>query len=251
MKSLPKKAVAALLLSTALGHGAAAQTGGLLTDPNSWRTPEYNAQWGLAYINAAQAYARGVDGTGVLVGVVDSGIFTGHSEFAGRNVGGYDYITNTSLVTDPHGHGTGVASVIAANRDGTGMHGVAPGATILSARVFDQDGMEASPSTFVAALDGLVVRGVRIINNSWGTIDPITTSTQSELARSHQLASYRRAVAAGALLIWNTGNEGRAQPNIEAGLPYHFPELERGWLAVTAYGPGYEPWYTKDRKSVV
>lgn len=244
MPSLPKKAAAALLLTTALASAASAQSGGLLTDPSMWRPPEYKAQWGLDYINAANAYARGVDGTGILVGVVDSGVFTGHSEFAGRFGGGYDYIANTALVTDPGGHGTGVASVIAANRDGIGMHGVAPGATILSARVFDQDGIPAPSSGFVAAYDGLVARGVRVINNSWGSFDPVTSVTQSELARWQELPPYRRAVASGALLVWGTGNDERTQPSIEAGLPYHFPELERGWLAVVAYGPGYEPLYT-------
>lgn len=242
--SLPKIAAATLLLTIALTSAASAQSGGLLTDPDTWRTPEYKAQWGLDYINAANAYARGVDGRGILVGVVDSGLFTGHSEIVGRFGGGYDYIANTPLVTDPEGHGTGVASVIAANRDGMGMHGVAPGATILAARVFDQDGVPGGTPTFMAAIDGLVARGVRIINNSWGSIDPITAWTPSGPVQAPELPAYRRAVASGALLIWNAGNEGQIQPSIEAGLPYHFPELERGWLAVVAYGPGYEPLYT-------
>ncbi len=244
MTSLPRIAAATLLLTTALTSAASAQSGGLLTDPNTWRTPEYKAQWGLDYINAANAYARGVDGRGILVGVVDGGLFTGHSEFAGRFGGGYDYIANTPFVTDPQGHGTEVASVIAANRDGMGMHGVAPGATILAARVFDQDGLPVTSSGFVAAFDGLVARGARVINNSWGSFDSVTSVTRSELAQWQELPAYRRAVASGALLVWGTGNDERNQPSIEAGLPYHFPELERGWLAVVAYGPGYEPLYT-------
>ncbi|SEG29350.1 autotransporter domain-containing protein [Bosea lathyri] len=244
MNLLPKATVAALLLSTAVNGFAAAQSSGLLTDPNNWRTPEYYAQWGLEAIRAAEAYARGVDGTGVMIGVVDSGIFAGHSEFVGRYAGGYDHVADTPLATDPVGHGTGVASVISANRDGSGMHGVAPGATIINARVFDQDGVPASISSFVAALDGLVARGVRVVNNSWGSFDPITSSTQSELAQSRELPGYRRAVASGALLVWSAGNEERTQPSIQAGLPHLFPELERGWLAVVAYAPGYEPLYT-------
>lgn len=73
---------------------------------------------GLETIRAADAYARGVDGTGIVIGVVDSGIFAAHPEFAGRYGGSYDYLTETAEAVDRDGHGTNVASVIAANRAG-------------------------------------------------------------------------------------------------------------------------------------
>ncbi|MBP0656556.1 hypothetical protein J8J20_22035, partial [Mycobacterium tuberculosis] len=44
-------------------------------------TPEYRADWGLAAINAATAYARGYTGLGVLVAVIDSGIDPTNPEF--------------------------------------------------------------------------------------------------------------------------------------------------------------------------
>ena len=47
-------------------------------------TPEYRADWGLAQINAATAYARGFTGLGVLVAVYDTGIDRTHPEFTGR-----------------------------------------------------------------------------------------------------------------------------------------------------------------------
>ncbi|WP_126115680.1 MULTISPECIES: autotransporter serine protease [unclassified Bosea (in: a-proteobacteria)] len=237
--------VTALLLSTALVDPAAAQVPGLLTDPNSWRTPEYRAQWGLETIRAANAYARGVDGTGIVVGVIDSGIFAAHPEFVGRYGGGYDYPTETAQAIDHHGHGTGVASVIVANRDGIGMHGVAPGATVVVVGTDDDKG-GTDPNLTTRAYNDLIARGVRIINNSWGSTDPISAASRQEILDNSapELAAYRRAVAAGALNIWITHNQGRDQPGIHAGLPHLFPELERGWLAVTAVGPGYEPLYT-------
>ncbi|WID98326.1 autotransporter domain-containing protein [Bosea vestrisii] len=237
--------VAALLLSTALITPAAAQSSGLLTDPNSWRTPEYKAQWGLETIRAANAYARGVDGTGIVIGIIDSGIFAAHPEFAGRYGGGYDYPTETAQTIDRDGHGTGVASVIVANRNGIGMHGVAPGATVI---VVGADHSEGGISWDFAArgYNELIARGVRIINNSYGDDRPVTAFTRdsylSEDASS--ISAYQRAVAAGVLSIWGTANQGLNQPSAQAGLPHLFPELERGWLAVTAVGPGYEPDYT-------
>jgi subtilase-type serine protease len=242
---LPMPIVAALLLSTALVNPAAAQSPGPHTDPNSWRTPEYKAQWGLETIRAANAYARGVDGTGIVIGIVDSGIFAAHPEFAGRYGGSYDYLTETAGAIDRDGHGTNVASVIAANRDGVGVHGVAPGATVIMAGVEDGTGM-FDINFIIRGYDALIARGVRIINNSYGDDRPITAFTRDSYLSEDALsvAVYQRAVAAGVLNVFGTANQGLNQPSAQAGLPHLFPELERGWLAVTAVGPNYEPLYT-------
>ncbi|MDU0341220.1 autotransporter domain-containing protein [Bosea rubneri] len=237
--------VAALLLATALVTPSVAQTGPLLTDPDSWRTPEYRAQWGLETIRAADAYARGVDGTGILIGVVDSGIFAAHPEFAGRYGGSYDYLTETAGAIDRFGHGTHVASVIAANRDGVGVHGVAPGTTVIMAGVDDGTGM-FDANFIIRGYNALIARGVRVINNSYGDDRPVTAFTKGSFLSedASSLAVYQRAVAAGVLNVFGAANQGLDQPSVHAGLPHLFPELERGWLAVSAVGPGYEPFYT-------
>ena len=103
---------------------------------------EYGAAWGLAQIDAATAYARiarrdgpgTAPGAGARVGVIDTGIDAGHWEFdAGR-------IANTNTRTDTgKAHGTRVASIIAARRDGPvpdefsrdDFHGVAWGIDLL------------------------------------------------------------------------------------------------------------------------
>ncbi|MDX7495607.1 hypothetical protein, partial [Providencia stuartii] len=71
-------------LSVCFCGTAFAQTAGDPTDPETWRTPEYKAQFWLDYIYANYAYAMGVDGSGVKVGVIDSGLARDHPEFAGR-----------------------------------------------------------------------------------------------------------------------------------------------------------------------
>ncbi|HVK42748.1 MAG TPA: hypothetical protein VM471_09745, partial [Phenylobacterium sp.] len=42
--------------------------------PQDFRTPEFMAHWGLQYIGADIAYAAGVDGSGVTIGILDSGL---------------------------------------------------------------------------------------------------------------------------------------------------------------------------------
>ena len=50
----------------------------------SWETDEYQADWGLAAMNASKAYALGFTGQGVTVGVMDSGaLLQAHPDLAG------------------------------------------------------------------------------------------------------------------------------------------------------------------------
>lgn len=82
---LSQAILAALLCVPAL---AAAQS--QYVDPGkpanleSWRTDEFKKDWGLAAIGADYAYARGLSGKGVQVGVHDDGVADWHSEFANR-----------------------------------------------------------------------------------------------------------------------------------------------------------------------
>ena len=112
-----KSVLAALMLSSCLTTGALAQTVGDPTDRRTYRTAEFRDSWGVNMIGADYAYALGVDGTGVLVGVIDSGVATDHPELQGQVVGGYDYVTRSPLVIDSNGHGTAVAAIIAGKRD--------------------------------------------------------------------------------------------------------------------------------------
>ena len=55
-------------------------------DPGSWVDDEFKADWGLAAINAQYAYARGLSGKGIRLGVFDSGVGADHAEFAGKDL---------------------------------------------------------------------------------------------------------------------------------------------------------------------
>src|SRR3954452_13416739 len=51
---------------------------GRVGDPASWRTPEFLRDNGMLSIGAEFAYAAGYSGTGMNIGIVDSGFFAGH-----------------------------------------------------------------------------------------------------------------------------------------------------------------------------
>ena len=190
-------------------------------------------------MNAAAAYARGYTGLGVITAVFDSGLDTSNSQFAGRIAGpGYDAIAGTvGVTTDDQWHGSFVAGVIAADRDGVGMMGVAYGAEILPIRVINANGsVTLSDAQLAAGINYATAAGAKVFNNSWNSTTPIS---QVSLASFNYwmpktLAAYRAAVNAGAIIVFAAGNSGASEPGFYAALPSDFPELKPGWVSAVA-----------------
>ncbi|MGU3387445.1 S8 family serine peptidase, partial [Methylobacterium sp. D53M] len=190
-------------------------------------TPEYRADWGLAAINAATAYARGFTGNGVLVAVVDSGIDPNHPEFNNRlgRISPYsrNFIPpNDPFLlgdTDPKSHGTHVAGTIAAARNGTGMMGVAFDSTVLA--LFDL-------TNTANAIDYAAQQKARVLNGSYGPVvsEPFDsngipnptyrrlTTQEYTLGDINEYRAIKRAVDRDMLLVFAAGNERLDQPDV-------------------------------------
>ncbi|MGK5445785.1 type VII secretion-associated serine protease mycosin [Micromonospora sp. URMC 105] len=87
-------------------------------------------------------------GAGVTVAVIDSGVDRRHPQLRGRVLDGADFLDPGGDGTrDCAGHGTGVASIVAAgSTDGVAFHGLAPRARILPVRVSEQQVVEGRES---------------------------------------------------------------------------------------------------------
>ncbi|CAI1938941.1 autotransporter outer membrane beta-barrel domain-containing protein [Serratia ficaria] len=189
------------LLAAGLAQAAPHEPGGKAGDPASWRSDEFNANWGLGAIHADEAYAAGYTGKGQKVGILDTPV-NRHPEFAGDGKLINVVTEGYRAYTDPHrpginagdrfyfdgtfhfyngatlsNHGVHVAGISAANRDGVGMHGVAFDSQVISV---DNDNDGPAYGEFLG-LDGAVTNagwqaminnGVRVINNSWGVSIP-------------------------------------------------------------------------------
>ena len=104
-------------------------------DDAGTRTPE----WGISIVSAPQCWNDGYDGTGIIVGNIDTGVDHDHPAFHGRWVSGgwFDGINGQPNPYDDHGHGTHTMGTICGG-DGNGSDpndiGVAPGANFIAAK---------------------------------------------------------------------------------------------------------------------
>jgi len=171
-------------------------------------------------------------GAGVRVAVIDSGVDAAHPQLRGQVVAGRDFLRGDSDGRqDCVGHGTGVASVIAARAvDGVPFHGLAPDVTIVPVRISEQDeiggeaeGESGGPEDLARAIDWAAGAGrARVINLS------LTTSTDAPAVR----AAVAAAIDSGVVVVAAAGNQG-AKGNATP-YPTAYPDV----IGVGAIGPG-------------
>ncbi|MGC3995919.1 MAG: S8 family serine peptidase [Propionicimonas sp.] len=117
-------------------------------------------------------------GTGIKVGIIDSGVDYDHPDLGGTTGGafpttrvttGYDFVDNDTTPMDCYGHGTKVAGIVGAdgNPKVGGAYGVAPGVTFGAYRVFDCNG-SATTDDIIAALERAASDGMNVVNLSLG-----------------------------------------------------------------------------------
>ena len=123
--------------------------------------------WGVKAVWNGQDLSKNEDGTpnnfgeGSFAFVIDSGVL----ELDDLNINkewSKSWIDGENAFTDGDGHGTHVAGTIAAKVDGNGVIGVAPGATIISLKVFDSYGKGGSYLSILEAIE----HAAKIINEN-------------------------------------------------------------------------------------
>jgi len=197
------------------------------------------------------AHVAGLSGAGIRIGVIDSGVNRDHPALRGRVRSNLIYVNpvdNDWDVDDVIGHGTAVAQMMAGTAFGQWPGGIAPGAEILSARIIsdnppDDDGSgEGNEVSGALGLEqihqDLILRGMRIMNNSWGGLYWNNPNATNAIAGEYRDFVHNR----DGLVVFAAGNSGFANPSDTAALPSQSgpggslpaADLERGWLAVVA-----------------
>jgi subtilisin family serine protease len=88
--------------------------------------------WAVDAMGASRLWDEGLDGHGIVVGIIDTGVYEPHEQLRGRDLPGgrgwFDPVEGTSVPSDRHGHGTGVLSQAVGSNVAGRIVGIAPGA---------------------------------------------------------------------------------------------------------------------------
>ena len=157
------------------------------------------------HIGAVYPMEMGIDGQGIKIAVIDTGVNFEHPDLLGiggdgKILGGYDFIENDNFPQDTNGHGTQVAGIIAA--DG-GKTGVAPKSKILAYRV-SEDGEAVSSELIIKAIKQAITDEADIINISLG-VDIIHDEIDNAV---------NEAVNSGIVVVVAAGNSGPDEETI-------------------------------------
>ncbi|UCG69058.1 MAG: S8 family serine peptidase [Thermoplasmata archaeon] len=200
---------------------------------------EFDMELSLSVINATRAWNReingsskfsNVDGSGVTVVVVDTGIDAGHPDmdYGEKTImnlflsseDGYSWVEMENTDFD-YGHGTHVAGTVAGNGDASAgaRRGVAPGANLIGLTLVDPtvaDYLISLEWVYDNSRPNANPYNIRVATNSWhvedqehGLYDPDNPLTQviEKLAFENNVVS-----------TWSAGNHGRDDPEGELGL---------------------------------
>ena len=146
-------------------------------------------------LKAHQLWRDGIDGTGIGIAVLDTGV-SEVDELAGRVVGGVDLTWEQDGV-DSYGHGTPVASLAAGSTTG-----VAPGAHVVPVKIAGEDGM-TDIARLLIGLDWIARHAgeydIRVVNLSLGST-PIAVDLVD--------AAVQRLWDLGLVVVVAAGNDG-------------------------------------------
>jgi subtilisin family serine protease len=160
--------------------------------------------------------AVGRCGTGIAIGVVDTGVDLSHPSLAGAQVK-LRTIRSPDRPPSDLDHGTAVVSLLVGKPDSE-VVGIVPGARVLAADAFHGRGRASSADAFdlIAAIDWLVSEGVRVINMSLS--GPHNEHLERVIARVKEQGVHLIAAA------------GRPDRSRTSGYPAKYP----GVIAVSA-----------------
>lgn len=178
----------------------------LTADPASFETAEYRRSGSLPMASSSTFYAADASGTGVRMAMIDTGVDADHPQLSHAVASESTDVTGAGS-GDPT-HGTAVAGLMVARRDGVGMHGIAYGGELLSIRAdngldcpdtcaFEQDDL-------ATATDYAVSHDADIINYSLAGAGILQSDLRDAL---------RDAVEADRLLVFAAGNAEADDPS--------------------------------------
>lgn len=186
-------------------------------------------QWGLDSIKAPETWKGGYTGKGVRVAVLDTGVDDQNPDLAPnldkrRSV---SFVPEEPTFVDYNGHGSHVAGIIAAAKNGYGVTGVAPKASIIAVKVMGADGW-GDDFGILQGIKYAADQGAQVINMS------LTSLGEDRPTIKAYRHAVRYAKKRGALIVAAVGNGSMSGKDIEPAL---LPAELDGVIGVSAVGP--------------
>mgnify|MGYP002640325997 FL=1 len=201
--------------------------------------PAGQSEWHVEAVGASTVWPTSYRGGGIVVASMDSGVDVGHPDLAPHYRGGsnswYDPYGEHAEPHDSDGHGTqALGLAVGGNGSGAGI-GIAPDATWIAVRIFDDLG-ETELSSMHLAFQWLLdpdddpntPDAPHIVIGSWGFRDQVDTCVAEFMPDVEALQ------VAGIAVIFAAGNEG---PGASTSLsPANYP----GVISVGAVDEGLD-----------
>lgn len=174
--------------------------------------PREVVDYGVQMVGAPLEWGETM-GEGVRVGIIDTGVDTDHIELKNRICDGINTLDGDTLnIEDENGHGTHIAGIISAEKNNTGIIGVAPKADLYIAKAFAKDGT-SNFASIEKAINWMIDKNVDVVNMSF-------SSTSGGRAYTDLV---HRMYLNGISIICAAGNEGEQGDNT-IGYPARFKE---------------------------
>jgi len=165
----------------------------VLARPSSDPDPTTSGQvvpWGITRVNG------GVDATGLVAWIIDSGIDLDHPDLNVDVARSISFVSTSTTPDDQNGHGTHVAGTIAAKDNTIGVIGVAANATVVAVRVLDRKG-SGTYSAVISGIDYVAANGQSgdVANMSLG--GPVSDALDAAVYNASQTSGVKFCLAAG------------------------------------------------------
>ncbi len=184
-------------------------------------------------INADKLWAKGIDGRGITVAVLDSGIDKNHPDLIGKVVAEKNFLTDEVTADDLLGHGTMVAGIIAGSGNASNgkYKGIAPGASLLNVKVIDSKG-DGKVSDIIAGIEWAIYNGADVLSLSLGGINLGETNPPITMAADNAVNNgVVVCVAAGNRNSTETGGQSTGTTSSQLGkgtTPIDLSQLDGG-----------------------
>lgn len=166
--------------------------------------------WNIQNVKAPEAWALGIDGTGINLAILDTGI-AAHPDLVISGGANFTTDVTTPVYQDENGHGTHCAGIAAGRNGLNGVYGVAKNCNLYAVKVLGKNGSGAWSGIF-AGMNWCIINNMNVASMSLGSSSGTSVAAATAIQNCQD---------AGVTVVCASGN--CYQPVITPSCPIIFP----------------------------